>query len=137
MRSPRNIIIFGVILIIIGGGWWFLVPDTTTTNATDERVVYVRSIDGGAFSYTATIDDVNTLLTEEVPTTDDSSRAITALSTLPVTNSATVAMVSIDGVESVGALQELLQTQPAYTNQVFTVTVVDGVIVGFNEETLE
>lgn len=115
---------------------YLLIPSSNQIDFTDERVVYLRSIDRENLTYYAVVDEVSASLDESI---DDQSgaRDFSSIQRINLSTDAEVSLIDQPEVKSVSDLQSLLVDQPVYTGKVFTIKLVDGQITNLIEENLE
>ncbi|MCE9628833.1 MAG: hypothetical protein K8Q91_02435 [Candidatus Vogelbacteria bacterium] len=134
LRHRWSLLGFVFLMVIIVS--YLLIPSSNQIDFTDERVVYLRSIDRENLTYYAVVDEVSASLDESI---DDQSgaRDFSSIQRINLSTDAEVSLIDQPEVKSVSDLQSLLVDQPVYTGKVFTIKLVDGQITNLIEENLE
>ncbi len=115
---------------------YLLIPSSDQTDFTDERVVYLRSIDRENLNYYAIVDEVSASLDDSK---DDQAgtRDFSSIQRINLSSDAEVSLIDQPEIKSASDLQSLLVDQPVYTGKVFTIKLVGGQITNLIEEDLE
>lgn len=134
LRHRWSLLGFVFLMVIIVS--YLLIPSSNQIDFTDERVVYLRSIDRENLTYYAVVDEVSASLDESI---DDQSgaRDFSSIQRINLSTDAEVSLIDQPEVKSVSDLQSLLVDQPVYTGKVFTIKLVGGQITNLIEEDLE
>ncbi len=125
---------FGFLVVIMAS--YLLIPSSDQTDFTDERVVYLRSIDRENLNYYAIVDEVSASLDDSK---DDQAgtRDFSSIQRINLSSDAEVSLIDQPEIKSASDLQSLLVDQPVYTGKVFTIKLVGGQITNLIEEDLE
>ncbi len=123
-------------MIVVGLGIVIIAWQLRAHGEGDERVVYIRSLDRVGFQYFATIDDVAATLESPTMTDEPNTRVFESLERLPV-SLLSITTLSTGTHLPVFSFDRFLESNPAYTDTVFTIEIKDGMVTGAIEESLE